>query len=336
MPSTDPNDADEEMPLAQPTYEYIRGPILTDTKRQRRRYEEKIRERSPRQAKLLMRSPIKASTELRVLDYPAFYILKTPILEVSDEDRIRAIQTKAGNMMNDYVPDLERLFDRLKMNMQQADIEARVAQYFIDFDKIVEENGLIGVLCRQGTLDPALAKVRYRFLVRRLQPEVLWREVKRMAQVTHRHVKTDCISLYELVVDRVKRQHQAHLLHSKMRSSRAGTNRSDDGVIPPMQGRPVRVEQLEGMGAVSNKKKLREAVLVCNSLAETVLMAELVPPPRNGCLFCQGAHWLKDCARTSEAQKDEARNTFVQERKQQRAKRITHLDVVGRAKNYMR
>ncbi|GMF65694.1 unnamed protein product [Phytophthora lilii] len=75
-------------------------------------------------------------------------------------------------MMNDYVPDLDKLFDQLKMNMQQSDAEARVAQYFIDFDRVVEEHGLVGV-CWAGKAPPnsAHAKMRYRLLMRRLQPE---------------------------------------------------------------------------------------------------------------------------------------------------------------------
>ncbi|OWZ18303.1 hypothetical protein PHMEG_0007628 [Phytophthora megakarya] len=198
MPTTAPNVANEEMPLAQPTYEYIRAPILTEWsqpalveyRRQRRLYEEKICERctTTGDAAYAVAVSIKASTDPRVLDQLAFYILKKPVLEVSVEDHIRTSQTKAGNMMNDYVPDVERLFYRLKMNMHQTDIEARVAQYFIHFDKIVEKH--------------------------------------------------------------------------------------------------VRVGKLEGMGAVSNKKKLREAVLVYNSLAETVLMAEPVPVNHPGKVAC--------------------------------------------------
>ncbi|KAG1692178.1 hypothetical protein DVH05_025608 [Phytophthora capsici] len=231
MASSDTTDGDVEMPLAQPTYEYIRAPRLTEwsqpalVARQRRRYEEKIQVRcsATGEAAYAVAVSIKASMESRVLDHPAFYILKKSVLEVTDDDLVRAIKVKAGNIKNDYVPDLDKLFDQLKMNMQQSDIEARVVQYFIEFDRIVEEHGLVGVLDRQGTSNPVHAKMRFRLLLRRLQPEALRHEVESLAQVTHRHVKT---ALYELIVDRAKRQHQAHLLNLKLKATR-GPNTND-------------------------------------------------------------------------------------------------------------
>eukprot|EP00644_Phytophthora_capsici_P018626 jgi/Phyca11/131785/e_gw1.113.26.1 len=214
MASSDTTDGDVEMPLAQPTYEYIRAPRLTEwsqpalVARQRRRYEEKIQVRcsATGEAAYAVAVSIKASMESRVLDHPAFYILKKSVLEVTDDDLVRAIKVKAGNIKNDY-----------------SDIEARVVQYFIEFDRIVEEHGLVGVLDRQGTSNPVHAKMRFRLLLRRLQPEALRHEVESLAQVTHRHVKT---ALYELIVDRAKRQHQAHLLNLKLKATR-GPNTND-------------------------------------------------------------------------------------------------------------
>eukprot|EP00644_Phytophthora_capsici_P001922 jgi/Phyca11/108174/e_gw1.14.279.1 len=33
-------------------------------------------------------------------------------------------------------------------------------------------------------------------------------------------------------------------------------------------------------------------------------------PPRDGCLFCKGEHWLSDCLTTMDAQREEAVKTF--------------------------
>ncbi|KAG3198491.1 hypothetical protein PC128_g5986 [Phytophthora cactorum] len=125
--------------------------------------------------------------------------------------------------MNDYVPELERLFERQQMNMQQTDIEARVLSISSTSTALSKSM----VLGRQGTADPAHAKMRYQFFVRRLQPEVLRREIERLAQVTHRYFKTDGIDLYELVVHRAKPQHQAHLLHLKLRGTHKGSSVGD-------------------------------------------------------------------------------------------------------------
>ncbi|KAG2784459.1 hypothetical protein Pcac1_g6034 [Phytophthora cactorum] len=109
------------------------------------------------------------------------------------------------------------------MNMQQTDIEARVLSISSTSTALSKSM----VLGRQGTADPAHAKMRYQFFVRRLQPEVLRREIERLAQVTHRYFKTDGIDLYELVVHRAKPQHQAHLLHLKLRGTHKGSSVGD-------------------------------------------------------------------------------------------------------------
>eukprot|EP00644_Phytophthora_capsici_P019275 jgi/Phyca11/132450/e_gw1.167.4.1 len=284
MASSGTTDGDVEMPLAQPTYEYIRAPRLTEWsqpalveyQRQRRRCEEKIQERCS------------ATGE-------AAYAKS--VLEVTDDDLVRAIKVKAGNMMNDYVPDLDKLFDQLKMNMQQSDIEARVAQYFIDFDRIVEEHGLVGVLDRQGTSNPVHAKMRFRLLVRRLQPEVLRREIERLAQVTHRHVKTDGIALYELIVDRAKRQHQAHLLNLELKAARGPrvneskqeTGRNNQTAKSASSGGSLRRAGQERSERSNNSRGSQPSR---ENYGGTGHRNE---PPCDGCLPCKGAHWLKDC-----------------------------------------
>ncbi|DBA01088.1 TPA: hypothetical protein N0F65_001716 [Lagenidium giganteum] len=78
------------------------------------------------------------------------------------------------------------------MNMQEKDIDARVSRYYLDFDRIVEDNGLVSML------------------VQNLSPEVVKLEVERMLEFTHREARTDDVKRYELVVERALRQQQYH------------------------------------------------------------------------------------------------------------------------------
>ncbi|KAE9189086.1 hypothetical protein PF002_g25144 [Phytophthora fragariae] len=58
------------------------------------------------------------------------------------------MKRKVGGMVNDRVPDVSRLFTELKMDLEEVDVEARIAKYFMRFDRLVEDNGLTGILGR--------------------------------------------------------------------------------------------------------------------------------------------------------------------------------------------
>ncbi|KAI9980074.1 hypothetical protein PInf_026843 [Phytophthora infestans] len=90
-----------------------------------------------------VRFSIKSSIEPRILEHLAHYVLRIPVADVTKEALEREMERKAGNMMNDHVPDVAKLFaEELKMDLKEADIEARVSKYFMDFDRLIEGQDL--------------------------------------------------------------------------------------------------------------------------------------------------------------------------------------------------
>lgn len=148
---------------------------------------------------------LKSSLEPRVLDHLAYYTLRKDPAAVSDADIRRLVEEKLGRVVNDHVPDIVPLFkERLLMDLQQADIEARVASYYMDFDTLVDENGLTAMMGRGPTGTEAgrqRMKLRCKILMMNLQPEVLRVEIACLADLTHRHVRADDIALHDLVVE---------------------------------------------------------------------------------------------------------------------------------------
>ena len=61
---------------------------------------------------------------------------------------------KAGTMMNDHMPDIAKLFaEKVRVDLKEPDVEARILKYFIDFDQVVEDEGLSKSLGRQTPSD---------------------------------------------------------------------------------------------------------------------------------------------------------------------------------------
>ncbi|KAJ0392116.1 hypothetical protein ATCC90586_011506 [Pythium insidiosum] len=195
-----------------PVYEYVRAPRLTSWNqpalvqyvRDRRQYEEKIRERC-------------AMTG------------EKDVFDVTDEDLRWHIACKVGTVLNDHVPDFEQLFaSSLRMDMKEQDIDARIAKYYIDFDRIMEENGLAAMVGAAAVLDEQgrqRMKLRCRLLTKHLLPEMLKTDIERLASLTHPNVKRDDVALYELVVERATRQHHFHLMQLEAKSGGSKTKK---------------------------------------------------------------------------------------------------------------
>ncbi|GMF54723.1 unnamed protein product [Phytophthora fragariaefolia] len=186
-------DGDVEMSVPQPIFEFIKAPklavwsqpALVRFLRDRRQYLNKVRERCmvTGEDQDNVTFSIKSSVEHRILEHLAHYVLRKPINEVT-EDALRAeMERKAGSMMNDHVPDVANMFaEELKMDLREPDIEARVSKYFMDFDRLVEDQGLATWVGRGVASDVAgrqRMKTRCKLLVANLLPDVLRIDVER-------------------------------------------------------------------------------------------------------------------------------------------------------------
>ncbi|KAE9214008.1 hypothetical protein PF002_g17793 [Phytophthora fragariae] len=86
---------------------------------------------------------IESSVEPRILEHLARYVLRRTKNEVTKNALRAEMEREAGSMMNNHVPDVAKLFaEELKMDLREPDIEVRVSKYFLDFDRLVEGQGL--------------------------------------------------------------------------------------------------------------------------------------------------------------------------------------------------
>ncbi|DBA03704.1 TPA: hypothetical protein N0F65_004121 [Lagenidium giganteum] len=164
------------------------------------------------------------------------------------------------------------------MDLREDDTEARVLNYFILFDQIVEENGL------ESMLGSGLEQT----------PEMLKLEIGRLA-IARPALKEDEILLYETLVERAREQQHFHLLSMELketgRNNEGGKSKKDaaKGDTPAKNGKK---------GSTNPPDELKR---------KPTRIAPQTPrkPPRDGCLLCGGAHWVSECD-ASQADKDEA------------------------------
>ncbi|POM71619.1 Hypothetical protein PHPALM_11787 [Phytophthora palmivora] len=103
---------------------------------------------------------------------------------------------KIGRIVNDSVPDVTQPFAReLKMNLSEEDVEARMANYFIAFDHLVEDNGLSGMLGRGKVTsdeDRQRMTLRCKLLLVNVTPEILKIDLSRLVEATRKSMTVLC------------------------------------------------------------------------------------------------------------------------------------------------
>ncbi|OWZ10825.1 hypothetical protein PHMEG_00016252 [Phytophthora megakarya] len=176
------------------------------------------------------------SVEPRILSDLARYTFEKKVNEVTDSDIMTAVNKTCNTMLNTHAPDIEEVFKKnLKMNLRELDIENRVIAYFVDFDRLVEEHGLSGVLGPEkldNTEDNKhRCKDRCKILIDNLMPAVLKTDIKRLVSVQHRQAKTNDVQLRRLIVERAKEQQHFHQLSSEKgdNTKKQETKKSDGG-----------------------------------------------------------------------------------------------------------
>ncbi|KAG6618625.1 uncharacterized protein IUM83_01442 [Phytophthora cinnamomi] len=196
----------------------------------------------------------------------------------------------------------------LNMDLHEQDVEARISKYFVDFDRLVEEKGFIGVLGRStgGQVpDRQKMKLRCRILVENLAPTVLQVDVKRLVEMTHRDARTDDVLLYQLIVERVTMQRHFHLMQKETKEPRAAPKARAVSATVAAKTTAAKAE----IGGIT---KPRTSVKV--SVEGKVV-----------CWVCKGGHKMRDCPTATDAEKDAAVAAWREQRKSQpeRAKHVT-------------
>ncbi|POM72849.1 hypothetical protein PHPALM_10375, partial [Phytophthora palmivora] len=177
-------DGNVEMSIPHPIFEVIKAPelcswehaALVEWFREWERYEEKMRARCATTGETFENvvSTVKGAVKRGTLKNLATYVLKKGVDSVTDADIMAAVKARCQSLKNGFVPDVTTLFrQRLKMNLATDDCDARVFRYYEDFNSIVENNGVQGLI-GAGQHDDgdyrSRMKARCRLLIDNLQP----------------------------------------------------------------------------------------------------------------------------------------------------------------------
>ncbi|KAE9314552.1 hypothetical protein PR003_g19213 [Phytophthora rubi] len=117
------------------------------------------------------------------------------------------IEHIVSSIKNATLPDIKELFKKeLRMKKDESDVNARLMDYYKNFNTIVEDNGLTE--CFSGV---AGTKEKCKRLVSRLWPKSLKDEVKQCVRFTHIEAAKDPRALFRLILEKAtefERQHQ--------------------------------------------------------------------------------------------------------------------------------
>ncbi|GMF65874.1 unnamed protein product [Phytophthora lilii] len=312
------SDGDVEMTTPQPIFEFIRAPRL-NTWSQAALIQFK-RERSVREEdREALRSDEReqgqcagqhqgVGGDTRLGSFGPFHPPKESG-SGDDADILAEIQRKCGTILNAHVPDVMGAFKEwLIMDLQEQDIQARISKYFVDFDRLVEEKGFLGMLgCGEEDQEPdrQKMKLRCRILVENLAHAVLQVDVKRLVEMTHRG-RTDDVLLYKLIVERATMQHNFHLMQKETKEPRvaakARTPSATTSAKPPLT-KPA-------AGAATKTKAAASAPTSRGTTVE--------------CWVCKGGHTMRDCPTATEAEKEAALAAW-RERRNSKTERAKHV-----------
>ncbi|KAE8894308.1 hypothetical protein PF005_g3872 [Phytophthora fragariae] len=196
------------------------------------------------------------------------------------------------------------------MDLLIDDYDARIFRYYEDFNRIVEDNGLQGLIGADNEDDAGYKsrmKSRCRLLTENLQPPVLKPQIMRVIDLKRRDCKSDEVVLFDLILEHAKMQQRFH------RMSQDYAAKQDPRII-----KGDRKPQQTG----TTKTATTPAAAPVSPPASTSFGTKRAPwsprsPPVDGCLLCKGRHWLKDCPiATYSQQRKDARRKFSEAKEQ--------------------
>ncbi|KAE9161461.1 hypothetical protein PF005_g31234 [Phytophthora fragariae] len=180
------------------------------------RYVEKIRHRCSTTGETFENvvATVKGSVKPKTLKNMATYVLKKPVASVTDDDIMTAVQARCRTLKNEFVPDVTSLFrQQLKMDLSIDDCDARIFRYYEDYNGIVEDNGLQGLIGNGNEPEAGYKsrlKARCRLVVDNLQPPVLKAQIIRLIDLERRDCKSDDVALFDLILEHAKVQQRFH------------------------------------------------------------------------------------------------------------------------------
>ncbi|KAI9918998.1 hypothetical protein PsorP6_012035 [Peronosclerospora sorghi] len=162
---------------------------------------------------------VKGSEKAKLLENLCHYILKSTVEKVTDTNILDEVNKRCGTPMNEHLPDVRELVEsKLKVDMKEDDVQARILKYFSDFNTIVDDNGLQTVIGRGGADEHDSrdkAKKRSKLLIENLEPRMLREEVQHLVEFDRKSARTNEEELFQLVLDKATAQQHYYMLGRK-------------------------------------------------------------------------------------------------------------------------
>ncbi|GMF33425.1 unnamed protein product [Phytophthora fragariaefolia] len=144
----------------------------------------------------------------------------TTVDAITEDIIVSELDNIIGNVMNDVIVDVDVVFDaRLKMDLLQRDVKARVINYFMLCDEIIMEHGLASTFATATGI-----KEKCRILEKHLAPAALRDAVDTHIRLVDSTSKSDENALYALVKEKSLEQAKVEQLLSTRKHQPSWTN----------------------------------------------------------------------------------------------------------------
>ncbi|KAF4138565.1 hypothetical protein GN958_ATG12307, partial [Phytophthora infestans] len=193
----------------------ISHPALVKWKRERQEYEDAIEARcaTTGEDKSKALRSVKNSFNRQLLKTLCKFEWGTTVEKITEDRIVSELDKIIGNVMNDVILDIDSIFDaRLKMDLDQRDVKARVLNYFMLCDEIILENGLASAFATATGI-----KEKCRVLKKHLAPAALRDAVDSHLRLVDTTRKSDENALYVLVKEKALEQTKVDRLLSTRR-----------------------------------------------------------------------------------------------------------------------
>ncbi|POM72299.1 Hypothetical protein PHPALM_11007, partial [Phytophthora palmivora] len=246
---------------------------------------------------------VKTSFDTRLLESLCNYEWGNTVDLVTEERIIRELNKIVGSAMNDQIVDIDELFnDKLKINLRERDVKARVLKYFMLCEEIILHNGLTSTFSTSTG-----SKEKCKLLKNHLGPVALRDSIDAHQRIVDSSSKNDEQKLYHLVKENAleqEKQQQINLatkgekpkqsLEKRLRRGGIGTSRGHESGHESGANRNTKGTNLS-VGGRTNR-----TVTASGIGSNHVIKSN----PRSGCFYGHKDPWLSECPAIDETEKE--------------------------------
>ncbi|KAG2846982.1 hypothetical protein PC119_g23764 [Phytophthora cactorum] len=186
---------------------------------------------------------------------------------------IAEIEHITGSVKNQTLPDIKALFQsKLRLNMTESDVYARVLDYFNEFGKVMRANYLLSTA--------VATTVAFTF--------------------AHKPAASDPRLLFDLIVDNAT-EHERQCQRLKTKKKEAPEEKKEKSKAKSEQ--LTKTKKPWG----SNPSSAPSSGNKCTTETRKSTFVSGTKLPPSTCPKCKEMHWIKDCPKATEIEKDELR-----------------------------